>query len=170
MVNGPHAPCDDIAATDRIRRTSELWTDLLLGHLVARYGLGELAFDEERSLDFGSEHLASGLAERGGPVRAMILCGLRRGFPDDRPVSPARGEYHRRITQAVLAVLPQRMSEWEAPLRSPAGGANGADGTDTVGQPVSRPAEVRSAGSASGGLPSIGSAGRGIRFGRLRRR
>src|SRR5262249_48758637 len=48
---------EEIADCDRLRRRLDRWTDILVGHLVRRYGLDKFAIDPERAREYGTEQL-----------------------------------------------------------------------------------------------------------------
>lgn len=63
LVSG-QLPEESVILLDRLRRRVERWSDLLLGHLVVRFGCDEFAINPERARDFGAEQLGAGGAQR----------------------------------------------------------------------------------------------------------
>lgn len=68
-----------IGRVDQLRRKAERWTDLLLGHLVVRYEVGDFAFDEARSREFGEQQVEGSVDGRQA-VWELILASLRLAF------------------------------------------------------------------------------------------
>lgn len=68
------------ARLDQLRRKVERWTDILVGHLVRRYGVTECAFDADRARDFGDEQLSDG-GRQELHVWDLYLTCLRTSFP-----------------------------------------------------------------------------------------
>lgn len=96
----------DLLAVDRLRRHSERWSDVLLGHLVVRYEVADFPFDADRARDFGEQHIAHDIANPDAEVWNLILAGLRLGFApawstDDHLFGPTC-----EIATAVIATFP----------------------------------------------------------------
>jgi hypothetical protein len=90
---------------DRLRRRAERWTDLLLGHLVERYGVADFAFDADRARDFGREQLEDASESSLDAIHTLVLAGLRNAFPPQAPLSTMHAS-HRGVISAVVALLP----------------------------------------------------------------
>lgn len=100
---------------DRLRRSAERWTDILLGPLAGRFRVRHLIFEPRRSEEFGQAilpHLATGTAGK------MIAAGIRVGFPETILGVPAHAGLHRDMAAAVLAWLPSDLFHFDGPMRS----------------------------------------------------
>jgi len=79
---------DEPGRIDQLRRQIERWTDVLVGHLVVRFGVSEFAFDAERARDFGEEQLSENWGRRDLQSWDLYLTCLRTTFP---PLRLSRG-------------------------------------------------------------------------------
>ncbi len=118
ILNGSHVPKNELAKTDRLRRRTERWTDLLLGHLVKRYGVGEFAFDERRALDFGEDQLSESAGGTANAAWEFILTGLRLAFPPTQTVEPHDLKTHDGIMNSIVACFPTDAFQSSGPLKS----------------------------------------------------
>jgi len=106
MVNGPHVSLDQIATLDRLRRKLERWTDLLLGHVIKRYGLTDFAFDADRSHDFGEDQLQSGDDPQRTQIWDLYLLGLHAGIPDTPAPTFVAESVRKEIIASIFAAFP----------------------------------------------------------------
>ena len=72
-----------LRAIDRIRKKAERWTDLLVGHLVCRFGVEDVAYDDLRALEFARQHLDQNITNPDSHVWSLILIGIRLAFPSN---------------------------------------------------------------------------------------
>jgi hypothetical protein len=94
------------AQLDRFRRLLERWTDLLTGHLVKRFALGQFACQLDRALEFGEEQLADLQGRQPATVWEMYLLCARARFPDQRLPGGIDGQLRDGQLRAVLSGLP----------------------------------------------------------------
>ena len=118
MVNGSDMPLNELAEIDRLRRRTERWTDLLLGHLVKQYDVADFAFEPRRALDFGSEQLSASPTTSPCVVWDFLLASLRLSFPKKPCRSPVSMQIHRGITGSVMACFPPDAFQGDGPLKS----------------------------------------------------
>lgn len=118
MVHGPHVTLDQIAAIDRLRRRIERWTDLFLGHLVKRYGLGDFAVDVERALDFGEEQLQAAGNPQERPIWDLYFVCLHAAFPEISPSRRFDEQFRLEICRSMLAAFPSDAFREAGPLKS----------------------------------------------------
>ena len=81
MVNDSRLTLDNLAGIERLRRKVERWTDVLIGHLVVRYGVDEYAFHAGRAREYGEEQLRQEAESGSEHVWALVFTGLRMAFP-----------------------------------------------------------------------------------------
>ena len=117
LVNGSQIPMDQLIQMDRVRRRTERWTDLLLGHLVVQYQLGEFAIEEQRAVDFGTDQLNQGILDPQNLVWDMILAGLRIAFPDTKSFLEPNLRDHRGIIGSVMATFPPDAFQATGPFK-----------------------------------------------------
>ena len=72
---------ESLKRVNRIRRSIERWTDLLLGQFVLRFGLEEFAHDAARSKDFGEDQSSNLNTSHPVQIWDLITAGLRISFP-----------------------------------------------------------------------------------------
>ncbi len=106
MVDGLHNSDADLKALDQLRRRSERWSDLLLGHLVHRYPVSRFAVDRRRAHEFGHEHLSTQIDDPDAAVWNLVLAGLRISYPDARSFPLPHETEHQRIQESLLATFP----------------------------------------------------------------
>lgn len=103
---------------DQLRRQIERWTDVLVGHLVVRFGVTEFAFDVERARDFGEEQLSDNWGRRDLQVWDLYLTCLRTTFPPLR-LSRGRLKYLREdLMRQMLSSFPAEVFGDEGTLKS----------------------------------------------------
>jgi len=81
LVSEKYLSVESIKKVNRIRRSIERWTDLLLGQLVLRFGLEEFAHDVARSKDFGEDQVSNLNTPHPVQIWDLITAGLRISFP-----------------------------------------------------------------------------------------
>ena len=109
MMDGPYLTLERVSGLDKLRRTIERWTDLLVGHLVKRYALGDFAFDLERALDFGQEQLPENWGTRGNLVWNMYFVCLQSAFPKARLPGGAEAPWREPLIQSILGCFPREL-------------------------------------------------------------
>ena len=119
LVDAPGVNVEQLARIDRLRRRTERWTDLLLGHVVHSYGVCDFAVDPARALDFGTGQVA----ETGSPTARLswqfLSIGLRAAFPD-LPATPGVAERLRNeIVKSMLAGFPPAAFDADGVFESP---------------------------------------------------
>lgn len=91
---------------DRIRRRSERWSDLLVSHLVCRYGLTDIVHQERRAWDFGEDRLSQGAADPRSAIWSLTRVGLRTAFPSGGSLPASRcARFHRGIVRSIFATF-----------------------------------------------------------------
>lgn len=106
MVNGLQVPLGRLSQVDRLRRRTERWSDLLIGHLVLNFQLDEFAFEVDRSVEFGQSQMREVLRASEEPVWEFVLTGIRVAFktlPDETPPSDT---WNRGIVRTILGSFP----------------------------------------------------------------
>jgi len=115
MVSGTDVPMRGLSQLDRLRRRAERWTDVLIGHLAIRYGVGEFAFRKQRANDFGRDQMAEG-SQR--PVWSLVLAGIQLAFaPETVGRAPLRQD-HCCVARAVAACFPEDAFQPSGPFKS----------------------------------------------------
>lgn len=108
MVNYSHGTEPRVAHVDRFRQRIERWTDVLIGHMAARYAVVDFAFDHKRALEFGHDQLERRL-EPSDPIWKLIHSGMEISFPDAALPRVAHSRYLSDFAQAVVDGLPHHL-------------------------------------------------------------
>jgi len=106
MVNSLQVPCVKMSQVERLRRKSERWSDLLIGHLVLNYQLDAFAFESSRSLEFGQSQMREIIAATDEPVWEFVLAGVRLAFSSVDSVTAPSDVWNRGIVRSVLGSFP----------------------------------------------------------------
>lgn len=107
IVERHRLPRPSMMRLNALRRSTERWTDMLLGRLVCCHDVADFAFDEQQARDFGEAQLAYRDAGTGQVAWDLILAGARLNFPTSTSTSPWRTACLRRVASAVLATFPK---------------------------------------------------------------
>lgn len=109
MVDGPYLTLERVVALDRVRRKIERWSDLLVGHIVRRYGVTDFTYDVDRALDFGEEQMRHGRGVRQDQIWDMYFLCLRSAFPESVLPGGVQGERRDEILKSILNCLPESL-------------------------------------------------------------
>ena len=109
MVDGPYLTLERVVALDRLRRKIERWSDVLVGHIVRRYGLTDFTYDSDRALDFGDEQLRHSRGPRQDQVWDMYILCLRSAFPETTLPEGVHRERRNEILKSMLNCLPESL-------------------------------------------------------------
>ena len=94
---------------EQVNRRVQRWSDMLTSHLLHRYDLWDLAYDEDRARDFADSNLRQNINDPKSRVWNLILVGLRLAFPDRGNDTVLTTDLDREIIRAVIATFPARM-------------------------------------------------------------
>jgi hypothetical protein len=107
MVYGQGFDIRDAIALNQLRRRSERWTDLLLGHLLIEHEAAEFAFDPGRAFEFAQD-----LQDQGGLCGAawrLTMVSLRAAFSTRLSPKAAHAELNCELGSAVVELLPPEL-------------------------------------------------------------
>jgi hypothetical protein len=107
MVYGQGFDIQEAIALNQLRRRSERWTDLLLGHLFLHHEAAEFAFDAARARDFAED-----LRDQGGLCGVawrLTVASLRAAFSQGLSPRPAHAELNFRFGSAIVELLPAEL-------------------------------------------------------------
>jgi len=109
LAHGPGVTSHDAVQLNRLRRQSERWTDLLLGHLTTIVDVSELAFHPTVARDFAADLRPGPGWGVGGQGWLLWLVSWRAGFRRDfGPTSP-NADLNAQIASAILACFPPEL-------------------------------------------------------------
>jgi hypothetical protein len=118
MIDGPYLTLERVSGLDKTRRIIERWTDLLVGHLVKRYALGDFAYDLERALDFGDEQLRENWGPRRNRIWDLYFICLQSAFPETRLPDGIDAEWREALMQSILGCFPHDLFLEDGVLKS----------------------------------------------------
>ena len=98
-------PISEVARVDRLRRKAERWTDILIGHLVLNFQLGEFAHEPQRAVEFGKGQLREILRATDEPLWEFVLTGIRLAFNQQQGAASSE-VWNQGIVRAVLGSFP----------------------------------------------------------------
>jgi hypothetical protein len=103
---------------DALRRRTERWTDVLVGHLAGEYDVSEFAVDPDRARDFADD-FAQQLQQEGGRFAwPMVLASLRAAFREWlEPASP-NPDLNAKIAASILTCFPPEVFDCLGTIQS----------------------------------------------------
>ena len=107
MVRGRGIDAEAAVKLNRLRRRTERWTDLLVGHLTDTYDVSEFAVDPKRAKDFAEDLHAWPL------LMASLRAAFQRGLSPDSP----NADLNARIAAAILSCYPPELFDSTGLLR-----------------------------------------------------
>ena len=90
---------EELTSLNRLRRSCERWTDLLLSNYAKHLDVQHLAFDKERMLDFADEHRRAAHQRR--QQWRLLAASARHAFHVRSSAPAANPENNRRIAEAI---------------------------------------------------------------------
>lgn len=108
MVYGQGFGVEEAVVLNRLRRSAERWTDLLLAHLHDDFGVEEFAFAPDRAAEFADDLRHE--ARAGGSLAwRLVLASLRGAFHKGiSPTSP-NADLNERIAAGILRCFESRL-------------------------------------------------------------
>ena len=103
MVSGRVASSRHAAALNRVRRRSERWTDMLLGHVMHSHDVTEFGFDATRVREFADALRYERQQWWGADAWSLVLSSLRAAFQCGTRGDSPNGDLNERIASSVLA-------------------------------------------------------------------
>lgn len=101
----------DLMFLERLRKSTERWTDLLCCHLMDDFDLWQYAGSEDTAREFLEERVDQGSLDYRSRSWVLVLAGLRHSFPDDGPLATPIHEEDRRLTRLILDGFPDDAPE-----------------------------------------------------------
>ncbi|MBI3863896.1 MAG: hypothetical protein HY290_18560 [Planctomycetia bacterium] len=109
MVDGPNLTLERAVSYDRLRRKIERWSDLLVGHVVRRFGLADFAYDADRALEFGDEQDREARGTRQDQIWDLYFLCLRSSFPEFILPGGVHGERRTEVCRSILSSFPESL-------------------------------------------------------------
>jgi hypothetical protein len=118
MVRGPGIDAEAALGLNRIRRRTERWTDLLVGHLAGRYAVSEFAFNPPRAEDFAQDFHDRSQRRGGRQVWPLVLASVRTAFRQALGPESPNAQLNARIGAAILSCFPADLFDSTGLMRS----------------------------------------------------
>ncbi len=101
----------DMLAVDKLRTSTERWTDMLCCELMNEFNLWQYAFDRERATEFLRDRTEAHAFPQNSQAWVLILAGIRHSFPDRDGLGSLIHEDDRSLTRLMLNSFPQTTPE-----------------------------------------------------------
>jgi hypothetical protein len=133
LVGRSGLTAEEAMRLDALRRRTERWADVLVGHLAAEYDVSQFAVDPDRARDFADDFAQQHQQEGGRFAWPMVLASLRAAFCEWlEPASP-NPDLNAQIAASILTCFPAEVfdgigtiqSEWSLRISHIAGEAEG---------------------------------------------
>jgi len=118
MVRGTGVETGAAIQLNHLRRRTEHWTDLLIGHLATHYDVSEFAADPERAKDFAKD-LRTRSQAGGRQAWALITASLQSAFQIGLSSVSTNADLNLRIAMSILATFPTTVFDSTGLFRSP---------------------------------------------------
>ncbi|MCA9058841.1 MAG: hypothetical protein KDA85_10085 [Planctomycetaceae bacterium] len=105
----------DVIDINRLRNSTERWTDLLGCSMMNDFNLWEYAFDRERAAEFLQDRNPQALQSHRSEAWLLILAGIRHSFLNREQLQTPVHEDDRRIIRVMMSCFPEdsvEMSFW----------------------------------------------------------
>jgi hypothetical protein len=118
LVHGPGIDAEAAVKLNYLRRRTERWVDVLVGHLGSLGDVGEFAIDAERAKEFGEDLQYRGADAGSRQVWPLLLGSVRAAFqPGLAPISP-NSDLNATIASSILSCLPADLFDSTGLFRS----------------------------------------------------
>lgn len=108
---------EQVIHLDKLRRSTERWTDLLCCAIMAEFNLWRYAFDESRAREFHRDRFQEDSLDPKSRAWTLILSGLRHSFPAEGGLDAPIHDDDRTITRLMIDSFPRdarEMSFWSS--------------------------------------------------------
>ena len=109
LVGGSGMAAEEAMRLDRLRRSSERWTDVLLGQLAAAGNVREFAFDPERAEDFAADFAQQGRRQGDRLVWPLMMSSMRAAFRRGLAAVSPNADLNAKIAASIVSSFPP---EW----------------------------------------------------------
>jgi hypothetical protein len=118
LVNQSGLTAEESMRLDALRRRTERWSDVLIGHIVAEHDVSEFAVEPDRARDF-TEDFARQRGEEGGRFAwPVLLASLRAAFPEWLEAQSPNPDLNVKIAASILACLPPEVFDTAGVMQS----------------------------------------------------
>jgi len=103
LVSGPRIDVERAVGLNRLRRRTERWTDLLVGHLIGLEKVSQFAVDPNRAEQFADDLRCRTRTGGGRFAWPLLLASLRAAFGHGLSPSSPNGDLNARIAASILS-------------------------------------------------------------------
>lgn len=118
LVRAPAIDADYAVKLNRLRRRSERWSDLLVGHLVDTADVAEFAAEPERAREFARDLRQQSRQPGGRYARPLVMASLRAAFRQGLAAESPNADLNSRIAGSVLSAFPPQVFDATGVFRS----------------------------------------------------
>jgi hypothetical protein len=118
LVRATEIDADAAQRLNSLRRRTERWTDLLVGHLARLHDISEFAFEAERARDFAQDMQYRGNMRGGRHVWPLLMASLRAGFRQTLGEESPNTDLNARIAASILSCFPTDLFDSTGLMRS----------------------------------------------------
>ncbi len=101
----------DTNAIDKLRSSTERWTDLLCCQLMDDFDLWQYAFDKDRALEFLRDREEQRSLSHSSQAWVLILAGMRHSFPDTDGLAAPIHHDDRALARLMISSFPKQAPE-----------------------------------------------------------
>jgi hypothetical protein len=109
LVHGPGVDAESAVKLNHLRRRTERWTDLLVGHLAGLGDVAEFSIEPDRAREFARDMDFSNNRLAGRQAWLLMLASLRAGFRQGMAVQSPNADLNAKIAAAILSCFPAEM-------------------------------------------------------------
>ncbi len=118
LVRGPGIDAEGAVKLNHLRRRTERWTDVLVGHL-ARYGdVAEFAVDADRAVEFSRDLDFQSEQQAGRQAWPLLQASLRAAFQRGLAAVSPNEDLNAQIASAILSCFPAELFDSTGLFRS----------------------------------------------------
>lgn len=118
LVRTPAINADYAVKLNRLRRRTERWTDMLIGHLIEAGDVAEFATEPERAREFARDLRDQASAAGGRFATSLVMASLRAAFRQGLAVETPNADLNSQIAGSILSAFPSEMFDATGVFRS----------------------------------------------------
>jgi hypothetical protein len=119
LVRTPAIDADYAVKLNRLRRRSERWSDMLIGHLVEEMAdVAEFAAEPERANEFARDLRDQSRQPGGRYARPLVMASLRAAFRQGLAPESPNADLNSRIAGSILSAFPPELFDATGAFRS----------------------------------------------------
>jgi hypothetical protein len=118
LVSPSGLSAEEAMRLDALRRRTERWSDVLIGHLATEHNVSEFAVEPDRARDFADDFAQQRQQEGGRFAWPMLLASLRAAFQEWLEPESPNPDLNVRIAVSILACFPREVFDATGVMQS----------------------------------------------------